>query len=624
MSGRRRPRALAAALAAVLLAPAACSSGGTSAEDESGSGPTSAPTEAADETTSPPTLAPGQEAHEVGTSFEHQSFVITVGSAVYDDEAQQLSLGLRFANVSGRWAQTDTTSALEMGDGTVVPFSGDLFQVPPGVAVEVTATAFPVPEDPVDDGVVTWGNAVFDQPVFRLDGEGGENLWLPAEVEVDGWAQLGKFGVHLTGLQVHASQLDLGIQAPPATRVLRTFVDEYTARGTTAPFDAATNLLLRLPSGEVVDAVHGSPFASRLSWTAQGGQWADFVVPAELDGSYELLLASVQKVGFGTIRPELIERRPIPFELADVEAGPAPFDEPLVLPLPYPPPPEGEGEAFDVDLDLGSMNIPGYDLRPTHLAYDPATRTATLDATVTSLISSVVPPDALLSADRALGFRAVLDTGGRLATGLVEGDATLDADAPTDLTFEFTDVRALSPDGAGLYVGPGDGAVSSMPLGEASDVVAWPPTPTAQVVDTPPVVAGDWTVQLRAYRIGLFSPDVRPTVGRCQLEVSLDATAAPTARPNALGLGFQPLTQVLLGGGTGYDQGPVFDSGSVEMTPGETVRFTVTFDVADTFQGGRTPFVVRSRSELDLLTHWIETRLLVGLTPGAAGEGAFG
>ena len=100
-------------------------------------------------------------------------------------------------------------------------------------------------------------------------------------------------------------------------------------------------------------------------------------------------------------------------------------------------------------------------------------------------------------------------------------------------------------------------------------------------------------------------------------------TAASTARPNALGLSFEPLNQLLLAGGTGYDQPPVSSGGSVEMAPGQTVRLTATFDVADTFSGGRTGFALRSRSEFDLLTFWIDTRFTADLTASAVGEEVF-
>lgn len=563
----------------------------------------------------PPTLAPGQTAHRIGTSFQYQSFVITVGHAVHDRDAQRLTLGLRFENISGGFAQTDASAELALGDGTTVPISGDLFEVPPGVAVDVTAVATTVPDDPVAEGVVTWGRPAFDQPVFRLDGSGGENLWLPADVALDAWTQIGKFGIHLTGVQVHASRIDLGIQAEPGERILRVFVEELTARGTTSPFDARGNLLLGLPSGEVVDAVDGSPMAAQLSWTAQGGQWADFAVPADVDGSYELLLASMPKVGFGTLRPELVERRVIPFDLIDIGPGPAPEPTRLAFPSPYPPAPGGVGDPFVVDLDVGSMNVPGYDVAPKRLAYDPSTRTATLDATVTSMVSAAEPDDGLLSAAPTFGFRVLLESDGRLATGVVEGDGVVDADEPTELTFEFSDVRSLTPGSGGLLIGPSEGAVSSMPLGVDSDLVAWPPDPVAQAVDAPPVVAGDWTVQLRSYRLGLFNPSIRPGVGRRQLEISLEATASPTAQVRSLGLSFRPQYQVLLASGTGYDQAAVADSGLVELTPGQSVALTVTFDVADAFQGGRVPVVVRSRAEFaELAEHWVEVRFLADLT----------
>ena len=627
MPAGRRSAGVVAVVAALALLAAACSAdGGTSAPDGSASAAaeavagsiTDGPFDAGAE------LQPGEVAHEVGTSFQYQAFVITVGVMVHDAESSQLRLGLRFANISGGWAQTDATAELELGDGTTVPVSGDLFEVPPGVAVDVTATASSVPQDPVADAVVTWGRPAFDRPVFRLDGSGGENLWLPATVPVDGWVQIGKFGIHLTGVQVNASKLDLGIQAEPGERVLRVFVEEYTARGSTAPFDARNNLLLRLPSGEELDAVDGSPMANQLSWTAQGGQWAEFEVPADLDGAYELLLASVAKVGFSTLQPELIERRAIPFELVDVVAGPPPERVDLTFPMPYPPEPEGIGEPFAVDLDVGSVNVPGYDVEPTGLAYDPVTRTATVDATVTSLVSAAAPDDGILSAEPTFGFRVVLASAGRLATGVIEGSGVVDAEVPTEVRFAFSDVRQLTPDGAGLYIGPGNGAVASMPLGAESTVPAWPPAPVEQLVTAPEITAGDWTVRLRSYRLGLFNPSLTPELGRRQLEVSLEATASPSAPVRALGLSFRPVYQVLLGSGTGYDQGAVADSGLVELTPGQSVTLTVTFDVADSFQGGRVPFVVRSRGEFaEIAELWVETRFEADLTVVDATEEGF-
>jgi hypothetical protein len=250
--------------------------------------------------------------------------------------------------------------------------------------------------------------------------------------------------------------------------------------------------------------------------------------------------------------------------------------------------------------------------------------TATLDATVTSLLSTTGEKGGLLSSAPTFGLQVALLADGRLVTGLLDGDGTLDEDQPTDVTFEFDGVEQLEPDAAGLYIGPSDGAVSSMPLGPRSNVAASPPPPIAQVVDAPEVVSGDWTVQLKSYRVGLFNPSLRPEVGRRQLEISMTVTASPSAQVKALGLSFSPVYQVLLASGTGYDAAPVADSGLVELQPGQSVDLTVTFDVADTFQGGRTPMVVRSRAEFgELIDYWVDTRFVADLTAEAAGEGAF-
>jgi hypothetical protein len=625
-------RLLSAALAVLLVAgQAACSSGGDGAtspvdrEPEASSGGEGAEVGEDGPTTPPPVELPDDAVvRDVGTSFQFGSFLITVGTVAHLPTEQQLRVGLRFRNISGGWSQTDTTAQLELPDGTTVPLSGDLFDVPPGASVAVTSVGSPVASDPFDGGTIRWGGSAYQRPAIRLDpeeGDRGEGLWLPVAVPVDRWAQIGRFGVHLTHVEVHASQIDLGIQAPEGQRVVRTHVESYTTKGTTTPFDARNNLVLALPDGTEVQASDGSTMANQLSWTSQGGQWADFLVPDDAEGRLELRLGSPAIVGFSTVDAARIERRPIPFELVDLEPGELPVEEPLVAPGAYPTPVEGAGEAFETDLDAGSINVPGYDLRPTRLSYDPATLGATLEATVTPLAAAPDGDDEILAADPTFGLRLALLSGGRLAAGVVGGTGAVDPVEPTELTFEFSGVRALDPADAGLYVGAGEGAVASLPLGPASPVVSWPPTLEARDLDAPPIVTGDWTVQLLSYRLGLVDPVIRPNQGRRQLEVALDVTASPTASPGALGLSFVPLQQLLLGSGTGYDQGAVADSGLFEWTPGETRRLRVTFDVADSFRPGRLAFSARSRAEFAQITEWwAETRFEAALTTTSATE----
>lgn len=618
-----RWRLAAATVAVAALASASCSTSGDDPAVATTSSTSTSGAAGAVTSTTARAVQPHEVVAEVGTSFQYKEFVVTVGHVVHDPEAQVLRLAMRYQNRSGGWAQTEATGQIEWPDGTTAPVTGDLFDVPPGATVDVTAVSGFVPLDSFEEASLVLGSSSYAQPSVRLDGEGGEDLWLPVEVPLDEWGQIGKFGVHVTGVQVNASQVDMGIQAVPGELVMRVLLEEFTARGTTSPFDAGQNLLLRRPDGETVKGLHGSPMASEISWTAQGDQWVDFPVSSDVDGRYELLLGIAEN-GFGVLNPDLIERRSIPFEMEGIEPGAAPEVGELPFPAAYPVPAEGLGDPVDVELDAGAVNLPGFDLQPTRLRYDPASKTATLDTVVRSLEKRVGETGGILSADPTFDARLALASGGRLNSGYASGDGVVSLDEPNEITFTFSDVRSLDPADVALYAGPSEGAVSSLPLGPASAVPAWPPRPVAREVVAPEVTAGDWTVQFTSYRIGLVDPLARPRLGRRQLELELDVTASPTAQVKALGLSFQPKYQVLLGSGTGYDQAAVADSGFVEFTPGQSESMSVTFEVPDNFRGGRIPVVVRSNAEYgEIPVYWIEVRLLVDLTDGVAPEEAF-
>lgn len=635
MIARRAAVRLGVVLAGVVtVCLAGCAAGsdatGQTTEDQA----TNSDAVVAETAVSPPTQPPlpdGVELQTIDTTFQYGSFIITAGTYFYDPDDQQIRIGVRFNNISSGWAQTDTTSQLEQRDGSIVYLSGDLFEVPPGASVDVTLVGTALADAPSPDATIRWGSASFRQPTFQLDGSGGEDLWLPVDLGVRGWLQLGKFGIEVSAIELHASTIDLGFQAPPGKRVIRAHVESYTSRGNTSPFDPRGNLLLRLPDGTEIDATDGAVVGHQLSWTATGGHWADFIVPDDVEGAYELLLGSVPKVGFSTFRPEAIVRRGLRFEVGDIAADEVVASEPLAVPAMGDSIGEGFGPAFDEELDAGSINVAGYDFRPTALSYEPATQTAELTAVVTPLEqdtseggddSAAGIASDLLSAAPTFSDRVALVSGGRIALGTVSDGGELDPSEPTELTFTMSMVRTLHLSDVGVYVGPGEGAVSSMPIGPESNVVLWPPAPQERSIEAPEITVGPWTVRLVSYRIGLVDTIHRARPGRRQLEVALDATAASDATSGALGLSFYGHQQLLLASETGYDQGAVTDSGLAEWSPGETKRMTVTFDVADTFGAGRVPFVVRSRAEFGQITeNWLETRFVAELTSSDSNEG---
>lgn len=569
-------------------------------------------------------LAPGQVDHLVDTSFQYGSFIVTVGHVVYDPNAQKLLVGIRFHNTSDVWGKAAIEGTLVQGGGNQVAFSGQPFDVPPGATIDVTGSSATVASDPTSPGLLRWGSPARDQPVVRLDGNGGTNLWLPRKIPLDGWAHIGKFGVHATSGIVNAGLVSQGIQAPTGKRILRVICDAYTNKGTISPFTPKDNLLLGLPDGTTVDALDGSRSGGQLSWVQQGGAWADFPIPNHVSGRYELLLASMPKVGFGVPRPELIERRPVTFTIGALSPGNAPVGPPPVPDL-RPPGTQATGKPIDRALHVGTMNVPGYLVTPTHLHWDPATATVELKATVSALAGHG-PGGAVglagvsgLSATPQFGFSEAIVTNGRPLTGIVSGSTAIDPDKPTPITLTFSGASSFDADDAALFIGPRDAVASSMPLGSASKAAAYPDAVSTATITAPSVTAGSWTVALRAARFGLLDADTTPPAGFKDLEITFDVRAAPDAAQNAFGLSFSARYQLLLAGPSGYDTQAIAGNDPVQQKPGQTLRYTATFEVPETFHSGTLPFVLRSRSEVgDLTTSWIESRFSAAVGPNGS------
>ena len=590
-------RALAIAVVAG-LALLACS--GVKVDDGTEATSTTALRPPAPTTTAPIELAAGQVLHHIGTTFQYGAFLVTIGDAVYDKAEGTLFIGARFRNLSSQWAQPETAAALTTG-GTEYPLFGVVVDVPPARSADVTITVESLPADPAPAGTIAWGRPDRDQPVIALAGNGaGKNLFRPTPLAVDTWAAIGKYGVHVTGAEVLAGALDLNLQADPGQRFLRLTFDEFAARlDPVNGFYPVEHLTLVRPDGETVEGTESSEGFATLSWTAAGGNWIEFPIPADPAGRYELLLSSLSPKGFSTLHPELVERVSAPFRLGALQVAKAVADpttpRPTLTSLTEVTP---GAKAVDVPLDAGVLNVPGFTFTPERLQWDPAAANATVTGTAKYIQTESDDTTGILDTDPQFSFTTLLASGGQFTNCAPDEPPTVPRGRPVEVVLQCPSTYALDPNAVGLLMGPRSTQASSIPLGPKSPVPAYPPAPIDAKITAPKVTAGDWTVQLVSYRVGLLQSAVFATPGRRQLEVRMKITASPSARVSALGLSFTSGKQVFLAGADGYLTQPVADSGLVSYEPGATHEQSVTFSVPDSFTGGDIALVLRSNSEV--------------------------
>jgi hypothetical protein len=609
-----RARFTAVALAVALLG--ACSGGGD--DDGAAATSTSTSTTVTDTERAPVPSYDEDELHAIGATFQSSLFIVTIGDAVYDADRDELRVGVRFENIGERWATPEPTATLLAG-GRETPMYAPVVEVPAGATVDVTASFSSIGGDPFDSGVIVWARDGQDQPEIDLatgEVDGGD---LPTPVAVDVWGRTGKFAVHVHSGRVLAGALGTPGVAPEGTRVLRLDFDLYTSRlAPVSGFAPTDHLSLRRPDGEVVRGIDGSTPLAPMSWTAGGGCWIEFPITGDVEGRYELLLASI---GIYSLvpHPELVEDVAIPIDVELPERAVEPEEEVPPRPVPPPDPATAEvGSEVDRELGAGSVNVPGFDVRPTRLRWDPATREASVDAEVTYLQTESNHSDGLLSAPPQLDVALALVSRGRLFSGIVDGAPTIEGTEPTAVRFVFQSVDDVDPDDAGLYIGSRDRQASSLPLGEESAVTAYPPPIREGDIDAPAVAAGDWSVALKTYRVGLVQTSVRPASRQVDFEVTFDVTASPTAHVGALGLRFRPAGRLFIAGADGYLTQAATDSGQVELQPGETRTLSATFHVIDTYAPSRLGFALRSGDERQdfAITQYVETTF--GASFGAA------
>lgn len=612
-----RRRLLSCVLTATALLATACSSGGSSGvavvQRDYGSGPKLL------------VLQPGQVRHDLNVDFQFGAFQVTIGTAVYDPAQQQFIAGVRFRNTAGEWNFVSLASTLRHG-ADAWPLLGDTADVPPGAATDMTVSVGSLSADPFTDGSTwVWGDDDEAQAVINLaDGTvtGGQ---LPVDVALDTWGSLGKYAVHVTGARILSGSLGFNVPPGPGERVLRVLFDVYTVhQDPVNGFYPIEHLTLKRPDGTTVEGTDSSDGFSPVSWTAAGSNWIDFPVADSVAGDYQLQLASLSPMAMGSLHPELIERTPIALSIPAAALG---ATAPVATPEGSPPIPDLDGPSaptapIELDLDVPTMNVPTMNFQPHHLSWDPTTQIATVtgDASVIAdPAANVENPDldltgGLLDITPQFSFTHALASAGRFYTGVVNGPVEVPPGPPVPMTIEFDGVNELDAGDIGLYIGSRNAAAASVPLTARSPVIAYPPAPQVSTITAPPATAGDWTVQLVSYRVGmmLVTP---PPAGQRQLELTFDTTVSPTAHVKALGLAFHPSVQLFFANEDGYLGQAVADSNLLTFNPGETHRQTVVFNVPDSFVPGTLGLVLRGADEtLDVTTDvFVETTFVAKL-----------
>jgi hypothetical protein len=563
-------------------------------------------------------LTRSQRATDLGVSFQTGGFLVTLGTVVHDRDDQTLYIGMRMKNLGSNWAVPEPELKLLLDGVEHHVFLSGVPRVPPLHSTNLDGTVQVRDGDPMTGGVLRFGRSDESQTTVELASGRSDGFGPPVPVAIDEWGQIGKHTVHLVGAELMADAVRAP-RAPTGHRVLRLTLDEYSSKGSPVNgFHPADHFVLRWPDGTEVEPLGGSTGRGTLSWTVSTDGWVDFAVPPEPNGRYEALLVSVGRHSFSRLNPELVEHVAIPFEVPDgLVGGPVAVD-PLVTPLPVPTLPTTGRPARAVDraLELDEVNVPGFAYTATNVAWDPDSATVRLDGTV-RLLESIVPPSAggLLDTPSTFGLNVALDVDGAIHNGLATGGApTVEPGSVAEVRFEFSSVPAFDPDRAVLLLGQNQMTASMLPLGPDARLPLWPAVPQLGSVDSPVVTAGNYQVQVVAWRFGLPRELDRPPPGRLALELVVEVTAVPVEEPGPFGLGFNTRTQLFITGPDGYLQQSA-NHDTVFMEAGETFRLAGTFYMAERWRPGPLTLTVRSVDEITAITRndWIETTFVVDL-----------
>ena len=601
-------RTVRALLVGLLVVAAACSGGGgRQAESEPSSASTAPTTGSVNESTQ---LDADQTAHSIGVTFQYEAFAITLGTAIYDMSEQKLLIGVRYRNLGNQWFQPNPLVTTLRADGQDLYVEIPLTMVPPGASTDLTAVVR-ANADPFEGGVILWGRDTERRVIIDLAQRTVENGELPIDVRVDTWGSAGRYTIHVNGAHLLTGALGRVVPTPEGERVLRLDYDLFTARyGSFSGFAAEEHLTLRRPDGSVVSPIPSDSSEARnpMSWTSIGSNWTEFPVKEPVDGDYELLLTGSSTLLL--VHPELLVRVPIPLRI-DVPTEAAPTAASAVASdLPQPAldrdPSQANGESLDQDLDIGSVNVPGFTVTPSHLRFDPAMGTVSIDGAVSYIRSEVDntapgdhPATGLLSAPPQFAPSVALLSGRTLFYGTFTSEPITDRTKPSPITLKFEGIERFALATAVLYLGPSRRAPSTLPLGDDPPLPRYPASIAEGPIEAQPVTAGKWTVTLTSYRLGLFNEYALPDTGELDLEVFFDITVSPSATVPALGHWFTPYRQVFISGATGYLTQPFADGGAGSFQPGQSKRLSAIFHVNDAFQPGPAGFVVRSGNEAE-------------------------
>lgn len=595
---------VAGALAAVLLL--------------TGCGPTAAPDGPPDAPAIE--LLEGQRSAVIGTGTQYGAFEVTVGYAVYDEVAQVLFVGTRWANRSDDYATAPrfNVARLDLGTGAE-PTAGEVIgfdesAVPPGFAADVTFAWRYLAADPLADGRILFGAPGEHVASVALDGGGGDGQVALREVEVDEWANFGPHTIHVDEALVGAGHFSDNLQAPDGKRVLRIGLDVWTSTPSRVGWVASDSLALRLPSGGVVKS-RIVPSVREVTWGAIEDSWAEFEIPAGEVGEYELMLFRRAPGIFG--EPVVGNSAVfLPIDITDeafMPVGPADRPDGAALPRPIveprkdpaaPPPVPGPDTAVEL-TPAPPVMAAGYGIELVEGVHSPAAGTLTLTLSVTYL--GPESGDGVLSVPPSLTLPTSLQYGGRMTGALLLANGGT-AGRAQQVTVTYYEIPAdFIQTGPVLHLG------NNAWIG--FDGQSEPAIPSSRDVEAEAAAAGEFTVDVHSYRVGYFT-GLDPAPGMVEIQFGYDVTTSSDESDHTLF--FTPNYQLYLSREDGYvmTSSPLDATGIQQLELGVPKPVTTTFAVPRTWlDAGVLYLLVRSRDELDFPQPdgWLETTIPVHL-----------
>ncbi len=601
--GLRRALAATAALAMLPLALSAC---------------TGAPPAAAQ----PFPLLTGQHAVTIDRSLQYGAFTVEVGYAVYDEVGKSLTVSTRWTNLSDGYATAPSGfGIMRLRTPDADPVSGDPVgpsdaPVPAGESSELSFVWSYLEANPLADGQLVIGQDGGRLTTIALADGAGENQLAARPVPLDAWANLGAHTIHVTNALLSAGHLSDNTQADASHRVLHLDFDVWISTARRAGWVTGDYLALKLPDGTIVKPRDGVD-SREMTWSVVEGAWAEFEVPDEGAGDYQLLLFR-RAPGLLGGDVEGNSSVALPFTIDDAALAPvSPSEQPKEgkLPLPLIParpapdgtaPPEPAADA-PFALEAAEVNVSGYAVRVTGGTFSPASHQLTLDVEARYLGAVA---DGEFSWAPSLTVGTVLEFAHRTSGSLLVA-AGASGNEPIRTTLAYNGM----PDDFDLHAATlliGNNARIS--LGDGASAPAVPEWLDAKAERSN---AGEFAIQVRSYRVGAFTGTERKP-GQVELEISYDVTTSSDASQRTLF--FNPTSQVFLSRDDGYVQfAPDQDTtGILQLEVGVPKRTSTTFVVpAASLEKGVVYLLVRSRDETDFPTPagWLETTIPVVLTP---------